>query len=69
MDGVPNEEELERRRRSYLRTDEPVQRRAGKPIRSVEDIDAMAIPGFFRSDEDLERFLRLVREWRNADLA
>jgi hypothetical protein len=37
-----------------------------KPVRSPKD---MAIPGFWKSDEELDAFLAEVRRARQADLA
>ena len=38
-----------------------------KPIESVEDLQSYAVP-LFESDEEVEEFLALVRDVRNADL-
>lgn len=38
-----------------------------KPIESVEDLESYAVP-LFESDEEVEEFLALVRDVRNADL-
>jgi hypothetical protein len=38
-----------------------------KPIESVEDLQSYAVP-LFDSDEEVEEFLALVRDVRNADL-
>ena len=64
MDRAPKKTVGEREGRKPLSIAE-LARRQGKVPATLEE---MEIPGFFTSDEELERFLRLVREWRNADL-
>ena len=64
MDRAPKKSPGEREGRKPVSLAE-LARRQGKVPRTLEE---MEIPGFFASDEELERFLRLVREWRNADL-
>jgi hypothetical protein len=68
MDGAPKKlGELGGRK--HVPAEELTRRKGVKPITSLEDFEKMRIPGFFKSDEEMYEFIRLVREWRNADLA
>jgi len=49
---------------AYL--DELARRKGVKP---VHDVESMAVPGLFESDEEHDEFLRWLREERNKDLA